>query len=59
MTIARITSFNPGQRPPHVTIPHASFAGSKNSACLGPADSIAGGAAPCRSSQALIPSSVE
>ena len=30
-TIARITSFNPGQRPPHVTIPHASFAGSKNS----------------------------
>ena len=53
-----MTSFSPGQRPPQVTIPHASFAGSKKSIRLGPADSIAGGTAPL-CSQAFIPSRVE
>jgi len=38
--MARITSFKPGQRPPHVTIPTATVAGSKNSVSLGPAVSI-------------------
>ena len=35
--MARITSFNPGQSPPQVTMPQARLEGSKNILFLGPA----------------------
>ena len=54
----RITSFNPGQRPPQVTMPQASVDGLKNTDSLGPADSIDGGAARL-SSQGRSPATVE
>ena len=44
--MARITSFSPGQSPPHVTMPQASVDGSKKSRSRGPAHSIAGGSSP-------------